>query len=423
MVNREIAPEIKIPSEVKVKMAETVKTAGGVELYTLSFNEYDVVRVSFIFRAGTKYQDKPFCSTSVAGMLSEGCEGYSAREISELLDYYGIYYDYSTDRDYTVITLCALERFFGVGIELLARMLTSPMFPKEEFDIYRFKRKSNIEMQRAKIDFIAREEFAKLLFGETHYYGRSYHESLMDELQIEDLHDYYNKYYNRENLFIVASGKLSNEHIDAISSIADKFPTGKRSLDMEEATISLKDKYVEWQGANQSVVRVGRLLFTRTHPDFVAMQVVAMILGGYFSSRLISNLREEKGYTYGVFAGVINLEDSGYFAISTEVEKSATDSAVEEIFKEIERLRVELIGEEELIIVKRVMVGEIMRVLDGPFGIADITIENILNNRDNNYLNSQLAEIMSITPERIMSVAQKYMKREDFVTLIVGDNE
>ncbi len=421
MVNRANPPKITIPTKLRVKDSVVTTTAKGVDIHSLIFNEYDVIRVSFVFRAGTKYQTTPFCATSVAGMLSEGSEGVSAREISEIMDFYGIYYDHSTDRDHTVITICTLERRFNEGIELLRKILTTPAFSAEEFDIYRQKRKSSIELQRAKIDFIAREEFAKALFGENHYYGRSHHESFMDNLTTDDIKEFYSSYYNCNNLFVVCSGKLSSEHIDAVSSLADTLPVGKKSEYQISEVRSSHNLFIPWEGANQSVIRVGCLLFPRSHPDFVAMQVVAMVLGGYFGSRLISNLREEKGYTYGVFAGVINLEDSGYLGISTEVESSVTESALEEIYKEVERMRVELITEEELQVIRRVMIGEMLRILDGPFGIADITIENVLNDRDNSYLNSQLNEIMAITPERILEVANRYLDRESLITVIVGD--
>ncbi len=423
MINRSIAPEITIPSNLKVKAARKHKTPKGVDIYSLEFNEYDVIRVSFVFRAGTKYQPKPFCSTSVSGMLTEGCKGSSAREISELLDFYGIYYDHTTDRDHSVLTICALERFFDIGLQLLDCIINYPVFPEDEFDIYRVKRKRTIEMQRAKIDFVAREEFAKLLFGERHHYGVSHCESYFDNLTTEDLRSYHKEYFTRSNLFVVTSGKTNEGHLTKIAEIADSLELGVKAKPFSVPITRGEDKFIKWEGATQSVIRMGRILFPRSHPDFVAVQVVAMILGGYFSSRLVSNLREEKGYTYGIFAAVINLEETGYMAISTEVDKSVTCCAINEIFIEIERLSNELISEDELVVVKRVMAGEMMRILDGPFGITDITIENVLTFRDNSFINSCLREIMSITPERVLEISKKYLKREDFVTLVVGDEE
>jgi predicted Zn-dependent peptidase len=162
------------------------------------------------------------------------------------------------------------------------------------------------------------------------------------------------------------------------------------------------------------------MLFTRTHPDFNGMQILSTILGGYFGSRLISNLREERGYTYGIYSTMVNLSKSGYLAISTEVAAEATEDSIRQIRYEMARLRDELVSEEKLTAVKNIMIGDIMRILDGPFGIADVTIENIQNGTDNSTVVDFFNEIKNVTPQRIRELARMYLTEEDFVTVIVG---
>ena len=170
----------------------------------------------------------------------------------------------------------------------------------------------------------------------------------------------------------------------------------------------------------QTSIRLGRLLFPRTHPDFVGMQVVAAILGGYFGSRLMQNLREEHGYTYGVMAAMVNFDKEGYLAIATQVAKEHREDALREIYFEIERLRNELVDEGELQMVKNVMIGEILRILDGPFGIADVTIENIMCGMDNSATEESVARIFAITAEEIKALAEKYLRREDLIEVYAG---
>ena len=423
MTNRAIAPEITIPSNIKVKGEILKISKGGVKIYTLPFMEYDVVRISLVFRAGVKYQDIPFSASTVAGMLSEGCEGYTSSEIADFLDFYGIYFDKSVDRDYTIITICSLERFIDKSLDILSSLINSPKFPSEELEIYKMKRKQSISMMRAKIDYVARENFAKALFGENHPYGTSYSEDMYDNITSENLNAYYSKVYTKSNLFVVSSGKVTEENIQKIEKLVDSLPEGSLIEKEVVAPVQTKSLLLPWKDSLQSAIRIGRMLFRRSHPDFVAMQVVSTILGGYFGSRLISNLREDKGYTYGIFSGVINMEDSGYLAITTEVESSVTQNAIDEIFVEIERLKTEIVPADELSIVKNVMIGEIMRVLDGPFGIADITIENILTGRGNDYLYESMKEIREMTAERVLEIAKKYLTRDEFVTVVIGHNE
>lgn len=173
-------------------------------------------------------------------------------------------------------------------------------------------------------------------------------------------------------------------------------------------------------GAVQSAIRIGRLLFPRNHPDYVGMQVVASILGGYFGSRLMNTLREENGLTYGVFAGMVTLEQAGYMAIVTQVAREARDEALRQIYTEIERLRNEPVGEQELTLVKNMMVGEIMRILDGPFGIVDVTIENIQCGFDNSAIGHTVNAIRECTPDDILRLSDKYLRAGDLVEVTVG---
>lgn len=421
MTNRSIAPNITIPSDIKVKKEILKISEGGVKIYTLPFLEYDVVRVSLVFRGGVKYQNTPFSASTVAGMLSEGCAGYSSSEIADFLDFYGIFFDQTVDRDHSVITICSLERFFDKSLEILSSLINSPTFPIEELEIYKMKRKQAISMQRAKIDYVARENFGKAMYGENHPYGISYDENQYDYLTTNDLKEFYEKAYTRSNLFVVCSGKVTEDNINKITALVDSLPQGEALVKPIIAAVSTTKTIIPWKDSIQSAIRVGRMLFPRNHPDFVAMQVVSTILGGYFGSRLISNLREDKGYTYGIFSGIMNMEDSGYLAITTEVESGVTEKAIAEIYLEIRRMKEELVPIEELSMVKNVMIGEIMRILDGPFGIADITIENILTGRTNDYLHENIKEIREITPERVLEMSKKYLTEDEFVTVIVGN--
>ena len=200
----------------------------------------------------------------------------------------------------------------------------------------------------------------------------------------------------------------------------------KKYTDMQELDAAVLREFIDrievsHPGAVQSSIRVGRVLFGRNHPDYVGMQVVAMVLGGYFGSRLMQNLREEHGYTYGVLAAMVNLEQAGYLAVATQVACDTTRQALDEIYREIERLRTEPVPEQELEIVRNMMTGEMMRILDGPFGIADVTIENILCGQPNATVGKTLRSIRSITPDDIRRLAAKYLRQEDLVTVIAGE--
>lgn len=415
-----IQPDIVTPTSVVMPRAMRRTTANGVDIYTLNTDDFEVVRFTFVFRAGTSMQHKPFTASATANMLGEGSTSMNAQEIAEKLDFYGSYFDVNIDRDYAYISFCSLSKFFDPTAQVAREIIMNPRFPDKELEVYRSKRKQSLKIERKKIDVQSRELFAQALFGKSHPYGQSANEDCYDDLSRDDLIELYNRLYTAENCFIVCSGRIDEHVMQEIESMAMEMRSGLRAdvnLPKTETTYFTRESV---DGALQSSIRIGRLLFPRTHRDFVGMQVVAAVLGGYFGSRLMQNLREEHGYTYGVMAAMVNFEHEGYLAIATQVGKEHTEDALKQIYLEIERLATELIDEDELQMVKNVMIGEILRILDGPFGIADVTIENIMCKMDNSATEQSVASIVAITPEDIRNLAAKYLKREDIIEVVVG---
>ena len=413
-------PEIVIPSSVDMPKAHPIAASNGVQIYTLPTPDFEVVRFSFVFRAGTSVQHKPFAASAAANMLGEGSNSLTAQQIAEQLDFYGSYFDVNIDRDYVYISFCSLRKFFMPTLEVAREIILNPAFPEHEFDVYCSKRKQNLAIERKKVDVQSRELFASALFGAEHPYGISSPEACYDELTREDLIDVYRKLYTATNCFVVCSGQLDDEVMGHIIAMAEALPEGK-SVDITlPQTTTTHQMRRDIETALQSSVRVGRLLFPRNHPDFVGMQVVAAVLGGYFGSRLMQNLREEHGYTYGVMAAMVNFDKEGYLAIATQVAREVREEVLTEIYYEIERLRNELIPEDELQMVKNVMIGEILRILDGPFGIADVTIENIMCGMNNSATEHSVEQIIAITAEQVRDLAAKYLRREDLVEVVVG---
>lgn len=414
-------PSIRIPERVDVPTARLATLGNGVRLYLLENHDQQVVRLSFVFGAGSSRQTTLFSATSAANLLSEGSDRFTARQIAEQLDFYGSYFDIAVDRDVVVVSFCALSKFVMPTLQTAEEILLRPSFPQQEFDSYRIKRRQRLEIERRKVDVRVREAFAAAMFGADHPYGISAPEAAYDTLTREAVVDFYRRHYTADNCFVVCSGDLSDEVLAAIENICVQLPqSGDRNELHFPAMVQTPRVRLEHAGAVQSAVRVGRMLFTRNHPDYVGMQVVATVLGGYFGSRLMRNLREERGYTYGVFAGMVNLDRAGYLAIATQVAEAAREDTLHQIYTEIERLRTEPISEQELSLVKNIMVGEMMRILDGPFGIVDVTIENVQCGTDNHAVERTVEAIRRCTPEDVQRLAEKYLRREDLVEVTVG---
>jgi predicted Zn-dependent peptidase len=328
----------------------------------------------------------------------------------------------SLDRDYSVITFCCLARFFEQSIGTFEEILLDPLYAPDEIAIYASKRKQSLAIERRKTATKARERFASALFGADHPYGVSYDEKHYDDITHNDLAEFYRRRYTAGNCFVVCSLDNDPARLARIARFAEQIPQAEECKPIEIATphSSLYD-FEQVDSAVQSSIRVGKLLFGRRHPDFVGMQVVSYILGGYFGSRLINNLRERNGFTYSIFASMVNMRHAGYMAIATDVGCEVSERAVEEILYEVGHLREELVSAEELETVRRIMFGEFMRILDGPMGLVDVTIEATQNGTDNGYIASSLEEIRTITPERVRDLAQRYLDPTTLTTVIVGN--
>jgi predicted Zn-dependent peptidase len=345
----------------------------------------------------------------------------TSREIAEKLDFYGSYFDVNIDRDWCIVSFVCLSKFFSETLALAEEILIRPAFPEKEVRTYCDKSKQSLTINRTKVDFNARELLAKSLYGTGHPYGVSSEASCYDNITNADLKAFYDKHYTGRNCFVVMSGDTCAKKRDAVGSLAASLPSGGENDRPPFPEPVRQDKaFMPFEGAVQSAIRIGKLMFPRQHPDYIGMQVVTTLLGGYFGSRLIHNLREEHGYTYGIYSAMVNFDRSGYMAIATEVGSGFTEDAVKQIFIEIERMRTETVPEEELSLAKNIIVGEVMRILDGPFGIADVTIENLQNNIDNTYLARFVQTVRDTTPAQVLAISKKYLTPEGFTTVIVG---
>ncbi|MFI3280499.1 MAG: pitrilysin family protein [Rikenellaceae bacterium] len=407
--------------EISLQNATEHSCSNGVKIYILHSEEFEVLRLSFIFGAGSVHQTSPFVASATANLLSEGSETMTSLQIAEKLDYYGSYYDVNIDRDHTYINFCSLTKFVETTLEVAEQIILHPTFPSSEIETYAAKRKQRLTIERRRIETKAREEFAHSLFGPSHPYGVSSPTEAYDTLSRESVEEFYKSHYCASNCFVVCSGRVTEAELQQIVRLVEAIPqNGEPPAVNFPDVVQRPYHFVEDSNAVQSSIRIGRRLFTRSHPDFLGMQVVATILGGYFGSRLMQSLREERGYTYGVVSALVNFAAEGYLAVATQVGCEVADDALQIIYNEIERLRTEEVGDEELTMVKHIMAGEMMRILDGPFGIADVTIENILCGTDNSIIAQNLERIEAITPADILRLSQSYLGREDLITVVAG---
>ena len=184
--------------------------------------------------------------------------------------------------------------------------------------------------------------------------------------------------------------------------------------------VASKKLFIEKEGANQNAVAIGKLFPTQSHPDFPGIKLLCTILGGYFGSRLMSNIREDKGYTYSIHASPVSFLHNGVFLVFAEVKTDKTEETVKEVFHEMDKLNSELITEKELIPIQNYLLGRILEDFDGPFARAQTFSSLREVNLDFEYYNRLIDTIKSTTPAEIRDISQKYLNPDTMSTIIAG---
>lgn len=422
MIDRTSAPQTSLPAQLNLPPQEDFTTPKGIKLYSINALDSGVVRLTLVFQAGSRMQTLPYEALTAVAMLSEGTSSLDAAQIAERFDFYGIYYDTSVDRDFATITIACVSEFLDEALRLLGDMLSHPTFPERQIEIYTSKKRESMLLDSKKPGYIARRAFTETLFGANHPYGRFATEDRILDLTQEDLRRFYTQFLTRENLFAVCSGQIDQTVLSSIQNFTDSLPEGpeieKPLCPLPEDKASTVE--ITRPESVQCSIRMGCLMPEKSHSDYVALQLLTTVFGGYFSSRLMQNIREERGYTYDVYAQMVNLSCAAYMAIGCEVGAEHRDDTIQQIKIEMRRLQNELIPLDELSMARNTIQGELMRLLDGPFGIADIAIENIQSDSPSDYINIFLSQISALTPEDLQDVARKYYDPERLTLVVVG---
>ncbi|QNL48903.1 insulinase family protein [Olivibacter sp. SDN3] len=424
MIDREKAPNYNDISEFK--LLEPVKETlnNGIDLFVFNSGEQDLVRIEWVFDNLSVAGANPLYNVALSAMLLEGTKKLSGAEIAEKIDFYGAFLQPEYSFDHTSLTLYVLNRYVGELLPMLKDILTNSIIPSKELDTYIRNNKQSLAVSLNKTDFIARRTFNKSIFGDTKY-GFSPTLSDYDNLERELLLTLLKQQISSDNCTIFIAGKVESKTIDTISAFfGGTWGAAEPNIRVKDAyifnTFSSDITLVEKTTALQSAIRIGNLAINRTDPDFSVFQLVNTILGGYFGSRLMNNIREDKGYTYGIGSGIGALKHGAFFTIATEVGVEVTAATLEEIEKEINRLKSEKVPLEELNLVKNYIAGTFLGSLENVFSHVDKFKNIYFNGLDMNFYTRHLAIIKNSDTEDILMTANKYLHYDRMAKIVVG---
>lgn len=421
MLNRVQQPEFKQVEEINFLKAKKHELANKIPVFEINGGEQNLVRIEFIFQNRGWDLQKPLLPGVTNSMLTEGTHSLSSAQIASKIDYYGAFFQTEYNHDQSSLTLYSLNKYLPQTLPIIKEMLTGSIFPEKELKTLLRNQKQKLKVGLEKNSVLARRAFTEVLFGDSLY---GYATQLSDYEQVDraDLLAYYKQIYHPSNCTVVMSGKIEDKTLTLLDELFGNWENTSTvpAFNMAYQSASDKLRYIEKPEALQSAIRIGVPLVNRTHPDFIGLQILNTALGGYFGSRLMANIREDKGYTYGIGSGIASLQQAGYFFISTEVGVDVTSATLVEIEKEVDLLKSELISEEELALIQNFMMGSLLGSLENAFSHADKFKNIYFYGLGYEYYDKYIKTVKDITPQELRDLANKYWDYDAFYKVVVG---
>lgn len=419
MLNRTLPPPFQRSNSFT--LIQPVKTVlpNGLAITAIPGGDQEVVKIEFIFKAGKWQEPHPGVSYFVSHLLPKGTKSKNSFQISSEFDQYGVHVEVSPGNDFSSFTLYGLTKNIARFFDLSFELLTEPQFPEDEIqqakDIYIQGLRINLE----KTSYLASRLLRQTLFGEVHPYGRDAEVTDIEKLSRNSLLSFHQDYFS--DLEIIISGKLSDTLIQGLAKKFEQVPFKKgKSVEIGNIRYDSPSAYLPKENSVQSSIRLGKKIVSRTHDDYPAILFLNHVLGGYFGSRLMKNIREEKGLTYGIYSSITALKHDTYIAIGADVNKENRDLTVQEIKKELKNLCTQSIGIDELETSRNHFIGSLQTELTTPFAHADKIKSMMMYDLPSNYYQELVLKIDSLQSSSLVETAQKYFNEDGFVVVGAG---
>lgn len=422
---RQRPPALHAQVELQLCEPQMTTLSNGIRLYAFNDPSQQAFRLDVVLQAGSAHQSQALAATTALKMLREGTTQLTAGQLNKRIDYHGAYLDLQTTKDYGFVSLYCLHKSLTALLPLLVQLLSEPRFAERNFRVFNQRQLHDFRLSSEKTKHLANRLFSAHVYGPESRYGQVATEADFKLLNTRHLHEFHHQYIQPSKASVVISGHTDAATIELINRHLGQWKdSGALTSDFEQhSTFEARQIFQRKEHALQSTIMMGRQLMERTHPDYHGFLVLNTLLGGYFGSRLMSNIREDKGYTYGIQSSVSPMRKATGFVISTEVGKDVTADALHEIRHELRRLADETVSEQELQLVKNYLNGIYLRSLDGVFSQADKFRLTIERGEGMRYFAESLKAMHQTRPEQLRELAQKYLQPEDMLTVVVGDAE
>ena len=425
MIDRTVSPHIKdaVEFDLRLKPCQRAVLDNGTEVYMVDAGTEEVLQIDMVFYAGNWHEDQNLVAASTNFLLKNGTHKKTAYGINEHFDYYGSYLNRHCFNETANITLHCLNRHLHELLPVVQEIISESTFSEEELRLYKQTSKQKLSVNLKKCEFVAGRLIDEYLYGIDHPYGKYSSAAAYDALTREQLREFYKQYYVDGKCIIFIAGKIPSDILPLLNQHFGHLPFNQQALPEKQHELkpATEKKYRISNDASgvQGAIRMATFFPGRKHPDFMKAQVLNILFGGFFGSRLMSNIREEKGYTYGIHSYFENHLQQSAWSVSTEAGRAVCEATIQEVYKEMTELREIPVDDEELLLVRNYMMGSILGELDGPFQIMAKWKNIILHGLGEEYFYNSINTIKAITADDIQQMARTYLVPENFYELVV----
>ncbi|MCU0419208.1 MAG: insulinase family protein [Cyclobacteriaceae bacterium] len=416
MLDRTVAPAFQNAVDYQLPTYHHHRASNGPHWVVLPTVQQEVIKIELVFAAGKWHEPAKGIAHFATAMLEKGTAKKSAVDIASFFDWKGAQLEITSGYDYSSIALYALLRHWEEPLNYLVDIIHEASFPQEELTLLKSIFKDNLRVNREKNAYVAGQAFRKSLFGEHHPYGSIMEEDDVDRITSEDLLHFSRLLKTPAFVFVTApaTAKINTE------AIASGRVKQEEQLNQIVVSGSAKTVRIEKEVSIQTALRLGHVTISRNHRNYPGLLLLNHLLGGYFGSRLMKNIREEKGLTYGIHSSITPLRQSAYWVIGAEVNKHNENVALAEIQKEILQIQNKTVLLSELDFARNHLLGSLQQDLSNPFSVMD-KIKNIfLFDLSPDFYTHLYETIRQATPDEVTRTAQTQLSVTHLHTVAVG---
>lgn len=421
-LDRSKAPEFNVPEDFELVPPSEYKLSNGAKFFYIPTPGLEAVKIDVLCKGqrASLPLDQTLVPSFTLQMLQEGTTQKEAGEIAEFFDFYASEVHPILTFAHEGLGLLSTKKHLSSVLEVFILLFTEATFPLDMLEKRKSQRKISIQLEREKTASRASQVFNKCLFGANHPYGAETTEAHVENVSRNQLVSYYETMLWQE-LEIFVTGSFDPNELHNLCDLLGQLPNRVASESvLLPGTNTLSAATEPREKSVQSSIRIGSWSIPKTHPDFIALTVFNTILGGYFGSRLIKNIREDKGHTYGIYSSLAEIGDSNYWVIAADVQKEFYPEVIREIYHEINVLTEVEIDADELEVVRNYLIGQMLKQFSTSFDLIDRFKAVHHSGMNFDYYARKLAYLKKFTAQDMIAIGQKYFSDPPFVEVVVG---